>query len=197
MIESKTIFSAVAIILTFLAYIPYIRDTLMGKTTPHAYTWFTFGTATAVIFALQLSAGAGAGAWITLVISLTVFFIFALSLKRGEKNITLLDTTFFISALIALGLWIFAKQPMWSAVLLAVTNALGFAPTIRKSWNNPFSETLSTYVINTTRHFVSLFALASYNVITYIYPLSATIITGGFVITLLIRRKILGTIQKR
>ena len=191
MFDVKIIFSVLAVLLTFLAYIPYIRDTIKGKTTPHAYTWFTFGLATALIFALQLSAGAGVGSLITLAISLTVFFIFGLSLFKGEKQITFSDTIFFILALVALALWVLAKQPILSVILLSTMNALAFAPTIRKSWNKPFSETMSTYIINTGRHGVSLLALEHYNIITYLYPLSATFITFSFVLILIARRKIM------
>lgn len=190
MLDVKTIFSALAILLNFLAYIPYIRDTIKGKTTPHAYTWFIFGLVTSFIFALQLTAGAGVGSLVTLVISISVFTVFILSLFRGEKNITLSDTIFFILALVAFGLWIVAKQPVLSIVLLSIINVLALAPTLRKSWGKPFSETMSTYILNATKHGIGLLALEHYNIITYLYPLSAAVITFAFVIILIIRRRI-------
>ncbi len=189
MINPKTFFSILGIILTIASYIPYFRDIFKGKTTPHAYTWFTFGIATSLIFALQVSAGAGIGAFITLAISIAVFSVFGLSLYKGEKNITSLDKLFLVLALISVVLWLIAKQPVMSAILLAIINILGFAPTIRKSWSKPFSETMSTYVINTLRQGITLLALEHYNIITYIYPLTATVITGLFVILLIVRRK--------
>ncbi len=188
MLDIKPFISAVAIILTFLGYIPYIKDTLKGKTTPHAYTWLIFGLVTAFVFGLQVTAGAGIGALITLAISITTFFIFALSLFKGEKQITLSDTIFFILALIALALWLFAHQPILSVVLLSIINIFAFVPTVRKSWNKPFSETVSTYVMNATRHGISLLALEHYNIITYLFPLSATVVTFLFVFILIIRR---------
>jgi len=191
MFDTKSVYSLVAILLTFIGYIPYIKDTIKGKTTPHAYTWFAFGLATAFTFALQLSAGAGVGSFVTLVISISVFTIFILSLFKGEKNITLSDTIFFILALLALAFWLIAKQPIISVILLSAINILAFIPTIRKSWNKPFSETLSTYIVNATRYVIGILALEHYNIVTYLFPLSATIITFSFVLILITRRKVL------
>src|SRR5574343_182438 len=108
MLNIKILFSVVAIILNFVSYAPYIRDILKEKTTPHAYTWLIFGLVNAFAFGLQISSGAGIGAFFTLAISVTVFYIFVLSLFKGEKKITFSDTIFLLLSLIALVLWIFA-----------------------------------------------------------------------------------------
>lgn len=186
----KTFFGIIAIILTLGAYIPYIRDIIKGKTTPHAYTWFTFGLATALIFGLQISSGGGIGAYVTLIMSITIFIIFIFSLLKGETKISLLDTIFFTLALIALALWLFAKQPILSVILLSLINILAFAPTIRKSWTKPFSETMSTYIMNGSKHAATFLALAHYSVVTYLFPLSASFVTFLFVFILIVRRKI-------
>ncbi|MEI7709270.1 MAG: hypothetical protein WCI76_00980 [bacterium] len=190
MLDIKNISGIVAILLTLVGYIPYIKDTIKGKTTPHAYTWFTFGLVTAFVFALQLRAGAGIGAFVTLVISISVFAIFFLSLFKGEKHITRFDKVFFVLALVALAFWVIVKQPIVSVVLLSAINILAFSPTIRKSWNNPFSETLSTYVVNASRYLLALLALEHYSIVTYLFPLSAMIVTFSFVVILVSRRKI-------
>ncbi len=191
MFDPKTFFSILAILLTLIGYIPYVRNILKGKTIPHAYTWFIFTLATVFVFGLQLAAGAGVGAFVTLVISISVFVIFIFSLFKGEKNITLSDTIFFILALTALVLWRVAEQPILSVILLSIINILAFAPTIRKSWNKPYSETLLTYIINASRYGVGLLALEHYNIVTVFFPASAMAITFTFVLILSVRRRIL------
>lgn len=57
----KEIVGTIAVVLTFVGYVPYIRDTLKGKTKPHVYTWFVWGLVTLAAFALQMSAHAGGG----------------------------------------------------------------------------------------------------------------------------------------
>lgn len=194
MTEVKTIIGIITVVLTFVAYFPYIRDTLQGKTTPHVYTWFIWGFVTAIAYGLQVSEGAGVGSWVTLAVAIACFTVFILSMRIGKKDITVLDTIFFILSFVALFLWIVSKQPVLSILLVSLVDMLGFVPTIRKSWNKPYSETLFLYELNTLRHGLSLLALQQYNIVTWLYPASWTIANGLFSVMLIIRRKQLGKI---
>lgn len=187
--ELKISISITAVVLTFVAYIPYIKDTLEGKTTPHIYTWLIWGLVTAIAFALQVSGGAGVGAWVTLAVIVACFTVFVLGLRNGKKDITQLDTLFFVLALIALFLWLIAKQPVASVILVALVDMFGFIPTVRKSWNKPYSETLFLYSLNAIRHGLSLLALEQYNIVTWLYPVTWMIANAIFSIILVIRRK--------
>ncbi len=68
MSDYKTLISIIAVLLTFGGYIPYILDTIRGKTTPHVYTWFIWALVTAIAFGLQVNAGAGVGSWVNLAV---------------------------------------------------------------------------------------------------------------------------------
>jgi len=46
----KEFFSAIAILLTFVAFIPYIRSILQGKTSPHAFSWIIWASVTFIVF---------------------------------------------------------------------------------------------------------------------------------------------------
>jgi len=168
--DIKTIISITAIILTFIGYIPYLRDTLQGKTTPHVYTWFIWGFVTAIAFGLQVEGGAGVGSWVTIVVAIICFTIFLLGMRSGKKDIALSDTIFFVLSFVALFLWLIAKQPVLSVILTSTIDLLGFAPTVRKSWNKPHSETLFTYELSTLRHGLSILALQQYSIVTWLYP---------------------------
>ena len=37
---SNEVFSAIAMVLTFVAFYPFIRAILKGKTRPHVFSWF-------------------------------------------------------------------------------------------------------------------------------------------------------------
>lgn len=63
--QIKQIIGFVAVALTFLAYIPYYRDILRGKTHPHIYSWSLWGLLTILIVALQIKGGAGPAVYIT------------------------------------------------------------------------------------------------------------------------------------
>ncbi len=187
--ELKYTIGILAVFLTFIGYVPYIRDTIKGKTKPHAYSWFLWSASTGIVFALQVSDGAGIGALITIAAVLIAGFIFVLSLRAGKQDITRSDTIFFILSLIALVIWLFAKQPVISVILLSVAELLAFIPTIRKSWNNPHSETLSSYLINISRFTMGIYALQNYSIITTFYPVSQLLANGVFSISLMVRRR--------
>jgi len=130
----------------------------------------------------------GSGAWITLSIAVVMFGIFLLGLKWGEKDIRAMDIVFFVAALAAIPLWLVVAQPLLSMMLLTAIDVLGFAPTIRKSWSKPESETLSSYAINGARHALSVFALAEYNLLTVLFPIAWVFINMFFVVFLVWRK---------
>lgn len=185
----KYIIAIVAVLLTFVGYIPYIRNTIRGKTKPHVYTWFLWGFVTAIAFALQVSGGAGIGSLVTLAAALACFIIFFFGMRIGKKDITTTDKIFLSSAIVALGFWVFAKEPLISVIIVSLIDMLAFGPTIRKSYNKPYTETLLSYVINTLRFGLAILALQRYTVITTLYPLTWFFANGFFSIFLVLRRK--------
>ena len=196
MTDIKTIFGALAVILTLIGYVPYFRDIFKRTTRPHIFSWFIWGITTGIVYALQVSAGGGPGTWVTLVLVLIFVAVFFLSFKHGTKDITKTDIIFLILALSALPLWLIVKQPVLSIILLATIDILGFIPTIRKSWNDPYSETLSFYVITTFRHGITVLALSQYNIITILYPLTWILANATFSLILIARRKKIKPAQK-
>lgn len=188
--DYKVYIGVAAVLLTFIGYIPYILDTIKGKTKPHIYTWFIWGLVTAIAFALQVSDAAGFGAYVTLAAAIVCFFIFFIALKQGQKNVTKSDTLFFALSILALFLWLGIDQPLLSVILVSVVDILGFVPTIRKSWSKPFEETLISYAMNTLRFALALVALERYTIITILYPLTWVIANGLFTIYLIYRRSV-------
>lgn len=187
----KQALGIISILLALIAYVPYTRDVLNGKTKPHVYSWFIWGSLSLLIAVLQLKKGAGPGAYMTLFAGVISLFIFALGLPDGKKDITQIDTIMFVLALIATGVWLLAEQPVASMVLLISADALGSIPTFRKSWHKPHEETLFFWSISPVRHAISIGALASYNLVTLLNPITWVLINSSFVILLVSRRKYL------
>lgn len=185
----KEVVGVIAVLLTFVGYVPYLRDTIGGKTKPHVYSWFLWGLVTAIAFALQISDNAGVGSLVTLAAAIVCFIIFLFGLKIGKKDITRSDTIFLILALVAIVVWVFAKQPIVSVIIVSAVDMLAFAPTIRKSWNKPYSETLISYEVNTFRFALAIFALERYTIITSLYPITWILANGLFSIMLVMRRR--------
>lgn len=189
MAEIKYIVGIFAVILTFVIYIPYIYDTIKGKTKPHIYSWFLWAFVTFILFALQVTGKAGAGSLVTLVTAILCLIVFILGLRNGEKQITTFDTVTFIIALIAVGIWIFAKQPVVSNILIVTINTLAVLPTLRKSWNKPHTETLFSWTMAAFRNAMGIIALENYSILTWLYPVSSLIVNVLFSSMLIVRRK--------
>lgn len=189
----KTGLSILAIFLTCAGHIPYLRDVIIGKTKPHVYSWFIWGLVTAIAAALQFAGGGGPGAWVTAVGALVCTVTFILSIPHGKSNITKHDTVLLCLAMVALGFWLLAKQPILSLVLITTIDLMGLIPTIRKSWHKPHEETLNTYAINVLRISLSLLALRQYSVLTVLYPATWALASAMFSIFLWVRRIQLST----
>ena len=186
----RALLGFIAVFLTFAGYVPYIRDILRGKTQPHPYSWLLGGVLTAIAFALQLSGDAGTGAFATLAASILCWVVLGLSFyKKVKFDIAPMDTIFFVMALISLVLWLVAKQPVLSIILTTLTDVLGFIPTVRKSWNRPFTETLSSYWMNTGRFGLVLLSLERFSMLSALYPFTWFLGNGLFSVMLMVRRK--------
>lgn len=188
--DIKNIIGILATIFVFLGYIPYLRDIIRGKTKPHLYSWFVAGFAAIIIFALQVSGGAGIGSLVTFAAGIMCFLVIILGIvHKSTVEILWIDTVFFILAFVALALWLIAKQPVLSAILSTAVEVLGFVPTVRKSWNRPYSETLQSYFLNIFRFSFAVLALQTYTIVTTIYPITWVAFNGLFAAMLVIRRR--------
>lgn len=195
-VSIKTIFGLVGVVLGFVCYMPYFVDTLKGRTTPHVYTWFILGTLGVIGSGLQAGDAAGAGAWVTLAAAIMAYTAFGLGLRVGATQITWMDTLFFVLALIALFLWLVARQPILSVILISITDLLGFVPTIRKAWQKPYSETALTFRLLAVRQIFALLAIERYTFVTMLYPVVVLLEAGLFSVMLSLRRRVVGERQE-
>lgn len=186
----KTTIGIIAIALVFVGYAPYIVDVFKGTTKPHIFSWFIWGLAAAIIYALQVSAGAGFGSLVTGAVAVISLCICILGFKYGTRDIKRSDIVFLALALCAIPLWLVVKQPILSIVLLSTIDMLGFAPTVRKTWNDPHSETLLFYIITTFRHGLSIIALEHYNIVTTLFPITWAVANALFAMMLIARRAV-------
>ena len=185
----KEVFGIVAAILTLTGYAPYIRDTIKGKTRPHVYSWFLYTLIAFLVFGIQYRHNAGAGAYITLTAGMLCLLLFFLGLRSGEKHITRFDTGVLILTLVAIGIWLLAKQPVISVTLATLVDLMAFIPTIRKTWCEPHTETLSLYTTNVVRYVVALVALSSFTFVNALYPVVWLLANGLFAVGLILRRR--------
>lgn len=187
----KELMAISATLLIFAAYFPYVRDIIRGKTRPHPYTWLISGSITFIAFGLQVDDAAGWGMVPTFLAASAGILVFILSVCYKRAAITSVDTVFFLLALIATGLWLYAHEPILAAILISTIDILAFVPTFRKSWRQPQQETVATYYLNAGRFMLATLAIQHYNLATTLYPASAIFVDGSFALFLILRRRTL------
>jgi hypothetical protein len=173
--ELKLVFAVIATVISTASFYPYFRDIFRGMTKPHLYTWLiwtvTTGTATAAIWR-----GGGGVAVVSPAISVVLtFFVFLLCFRYGTKNITVSDTLILVGALASVFIWWQLKNPLLALIVATGTDLLGYVPTIRKSWFEPWSESILSWVTWIVSIAFSILALEAYNplTLTFLVPITA------------------------
>ncbi|MBT3367100.1 MAG: hypothetical protein HN472_14940 [Nitrospina sp.] len=187
----KQLLGAIAIGLTIIAYFPYIRSIIQGKTRPHVFSWVIWGTSTSIVFLAQLADKGGAGAWVIGVSGVISIYVAILAyIKRSDSTITRMDWLFFILAMASLPLWYLTSDPLWAVVLLTTVDVLGFGPTFRRAYARPFDEQLMFFVIMIARNFIVVLALENYSLTTVLFPATIAAVCVIFSLMVAYRRRV-------
>lgn len=188
----KVISSIIAIGLTIAAYLPYIHGILSSRIKPHTFSWIIWGSTTFIVFLAQLKEGGGAGAWpIGLSGAITIWVAGLAYMHRSDRSIKKIDWVFFLIAMASLPVWYFTSNPFWAVALLTTTDLLGFGPTLRKSYECPFEENMTFFLIFALRNIFAILALEHYSFTTLLFPAAtglACILLCGMVVC---RRRVL------
>ena len=187
----KEIISVIAISLTFIAFIPYIRSILRGETKPHAFSWIIWASVTFIIFLAQLADKGGAGAWPIGVSGIITLYVAILAyLKKSDIEITKKDWGFLIVAMTALPFWYFTSNPLWAVLILTAVDLTGFAPTFIKAYYHPYEEKLLFYFLIASRNLLAILALENYSLTTLLFPAATALACILFIQMVLNRRRI-------
>lgn len=185
---TKELFGGLAVVCGLIAYIPYVRSILRGKTKPHAFSWFVWSLILVTAFGVQFSAGAGPGAWYPASGMLMCVAIFLYALIKGDRAYSVIDWLALVGAITAFVLWQVTKDPTLAAIFVTAADAISYIPTLRKTYLHPEQESLRAFSIWWVGAILSILALQTYSLATWLYPLSA-VIMNPIVIALALRRR--------
>ncbi|MEJ0053812.1 MAG: hypothetical protein WDN10_03775 [bacterium] len=180
---------AIAVILGAAGYVFYAQGIYQGSVKPHFFSWFVWGILTATAFAAQVVSGGGAGTWVTGFTALACLCFALVGLGASSRSlITKSDWIFFIAALLAIPVWYVTGDPLWSVILITVTDAVAFVPTFRKGYMHPETESAATYALSGIKFIFGILALQAFSVTTVLYPASLIVANGVFVLVLFWRK---------
>ena len=190
LMELKLFWAILSSVLTVVLFVPYLRDIFLRKTQPHMYSWLIWGLLQVIGASAIFKGGAGLGTWSLVVGGIVCLSIFGLSFKYGTKNIKRFDVYCLVGALIALLAYLFVSNPLYSVILVATIDFIAYFPTLRKGYEEPYSETLITFEISAFVNIISIFALQHYSVTTVLYEVTLSLTNVALCIILITRRKV-------
>lgn len=166
----KILASIAATAIALVAYIPYLVDMFRGKNRPHLFTWISIFMVTCIVAYIQLIGGAGIGAIPTIlgagVDGVILFYCF----RFGTKDVVFVDNVCLaISIIGVLSYAVLSSRPIISLAIVTISEVTAFIPTFRKTRNDPYSESLTSYYILILKLCLILVALETYNLLTVSY----------------------------
>ena len=177
-------------LLSLLSNVPYIIDTIKGRTKPHRVTWGIFFLLNCIFIANQLAAGATNSIWLVVAFAVSTGMVFALSFKKGTGGKDVLDLVVLVGALFGVVLWQVLDSPVASIVANLIVAAIASIPTYKKAWLYPQSETAVSYSLGAFAAILSVISVGKIDVALLLLPVYS-IIYQGSIYFILIRKRIL------
>jgi hypothetical protein len=169
----------IAGIVGVVAYLPYIRDILAGKTKPERASWIIWGIEYMALFAAQAVQGAAHSLWLIGLQLLGVLVVCGLSMRFGTGGFSKGKVALLVGACLAIAAWRFTDNPNIAILLLVGIETAAIIPTITKAYREPGSETMSTWILIGLAGMLTLPAVGSNNPSLYAYPASLVLINFG------------------
>lgn len=176
-------------ILQLFGQFQYFQALFIQKTAkPHAFTWLVW----AFIMSIGAFAQFSEGERLALVFlsegALFCFSVGMVALFRNAIVFTKFDYWCLCIALCIIPLWLVTKTPLYSVILISIIDGMMILPTLRKTWNEPFSEPLMAFFAGAFVYISSLFVLNEISMITAFYPIAIACVNISFISIVLFRR---------
>lgn len=156
------------------------------KIEPHPFSWFLW----AVLGLVTLITYIGVGAKETIPLAILNFigplFIFFFTIKYWKGKFPAFDYVCLAFSLVAIIVYILFHNAAIALTINLIGDVLAALPTIRKTYQDPSSENLSTWAFFTLGAVISLFAIKDFTYGVLIFPLY--LVVYEFIMCVLILR---------
>jgi hypothetical protein len=184
-------FGIVAGILQLVASAPYVRDILRGSTKPQRATWTIWTTLSFVVLASQWAGGATWSLALTIGQTVSCAVIFALAIRRGVGGVSPVEIVLLAIAALGIVGWQVADDPTVATCSVVIADVIGVALMLPKTYRDPGSETLATYVIGIVSTMFALATVGAGAPSLLIYPLYILVADGAVAAVIGLRRRAL------
>jgi hypothetical protein len=151
----------------------YILDTFKGRVKPNRVTWLLWALAPFIAFFAMISKGVGVESLATLIIGLIPLLVLIASFfnKTAIWRIERFDLICGAISIFGLLLWILSKEGNIAIMFSIIADIAAAAPTLKKSYTNPESESYSAYLAGTMNAIFALLTIKVWNFENYGFQL--------------------------
>ena len=176
-------------VLSTLAYLPYVVDTIKGRTQPQRASWLIWSALGSIAFFSQVYEGASSSLWFAGVQVTGTICIFLLSIRWGTGGfLNRRDCVVLMCAMAGLVLWYFTETAAYALAITISISLLGGSVTVLKAYRDPDSETLSTWLLSFIASACAIYSVGTLDWIILAYPLYLFTLNGAIVIAMLLGR---------
>ena len=187
--EIKALLGIFAGLLSFFAYLLYIYSSIWGKTRPNRVTWGVLTLVGIMIASSYYAGGARNTIWIALAYIAGPFVTFLISLKHGEGGTSRFDLFCLAGVVASLVLWFSTGSAMIALLINILIDALGFLPTVKKSYLRPKGEDRKAWLLESIASALNLTAIERWTFAIWIYPIYLLVVNSLITLLLFQKRK--------
>ena len=176
-------------IISISGYFPYIRDVLKKTTTPERASWLIWDVLTAIAIFSQLAKGASASLWLPGLEICGLTAVLVLAMILGTGGFAKKDILALIAAGVGLILWYFTKEPAVALYIIIGIDAIGVVLSVQKAYQDPESETLSTWILVAIAGILATIAVGKFDIILLSYPIYIFFANAAIAAAILVGKK--------
>lgn len=168
--DAQAVVGVVAALLALAGAVPYVLDTLAGRTRPNRATWLVYAVIGCCVVASSWSAG---GTWSLLTPVAYIIGPIAIliaSIRHGEGGWSRLDRACLAGAALGTAAWLLSGDPRVGVWLHTAVDALGTVPTMVKAWRDPAHENRRAWTIYAISAVLNLGAIGAWTAGAAVFP---------------------------
>lgn len=165
-----------------IGFLPYVIDTLTGRTRPQRSSWLIWMVLSTVSFFSQAHEGATDSLPFAGVMMSGTLTIFVLSIRRGVGGFAYQqDAWLLLAAAVGLVLWYMTDSAAYALALSISVSLLGGTLTVAKTYRDPYSETLPKWALSFLAAWFAAFSVGELDYVLLAYPLYMVVLNGAVI----------------
>lgn len=178
-----------AAVLSTIAYLPYLIDTLKGRTQPERSTWLIWAFVSSVALASQIYEGAERSLGFVIVQVGATVIVFVLSIWLGSGGYRC-KRSIWLFAITGIGMvvWYLAEDAFVMLCITSGISLMGGGVTAVKAYKAPDSETMSTWILSLAASFFAMIAVGKMDASLLIYPIYLYVLYSAIIVATLAGR---------